>query len=61
MLPGAEARCANHSGETISEDYNRFIIVVLMRDYRSQRKASDGVAGRKSVTAVGRPTLAAAL
>src|SRR5450432_4713008 len=52
MLPGAEARRPNQSGETISDDDNRFIAGVLVRDHGSERKTSDGVAGGKRVAAV---------
>jgi len=52
MLPGTEARGPDHRRQAISEDYNRYIVVVPMRDYGSERKASNGVAGRKPVAAV---------
>jgi hypothetical protein len=52
MLPGTEARGTDHSGEAISQDYRRFVVVVPMRDYGSEREALDGVAGRKPIAAV---------
>jgi hypothetical protein len=52
MLPGTEARGPDHRGQPISEDYHGFVVVVPMCDYGSERKAPDGVAGRKGVAAV---------
>jgi phage gp37-like protein len=52
MLPGSEAGRPNRSRQTVCEDYNHFLVVVLMRDHGSEREALDGVTGREAITSM---------
>src|SRR5437764_476288 len=52
MLPSAEARCPHQGGKSIAEEHNRFVVLILMGDYRSESKALDGMSRWERIAAV---------
>jgi hypothetical protein len=52
MLPGAEAGRADQGRKSVAEKHYRFVVMVLMGDYRSERKALNGMAGWERIAAV---------